>query len=64
MNFVNVDVLAEDALNLCVKHIQTTLGVETGDLASRAFSDNKVLEALIAYINQELSEAELNEANC
>ena len=54
----SADNLAEDALNVAVKHIQDSLGVTTGDHAGMFFSDDAkkdaVLNTLKEYIMSEL----------
>ena len=54
----SADRLAEDALNVAVKHIQDNLGITTGDHAGMFFSDdaknNAVLNTLKEYIMSEL----------
>lgn len=58
-NQVEVETLADEALNEAVRYIQDRLGVDTGDLASRFFSgqfEDVIKRVLIKYIEQEMDE--------
>jgi hypothetical protein len=58
---VEVETLADEALNEAVRYIQDRLGVETGDLAGRFFTgefEDVVKRVLIKYIEQEMEEME------
>ena len=46
--------LAREALDAACLLIQTRLGVETGDLASMFFDDDRVEDSLRNYIRSEL----------
>ena len=48
--------LAEQALDAAVKVIHDALGVTTGDLAGRFFSDGDIERSLEAYIDAEIDE--------
>jgi hypothetical protein len=52
-----IEQLADDAVNMAISHIQKSIGVETGDFASRFFSGPRydmMLKILSLYIKQEL----------
>ena len=53
--------LAREALDAACLLIQTRLGVETGDLASMFFDDDRVEDSLRNYIRSELNWAENEE---
>ena len=52
----DIEGMAEDALNLAVKHIQDALGVKSGDFAGLFFSDEYVQRILADYIRAEISD--------
>ena len=54
MNNQQIEQLADEALDLAVRHIQDALGVETGDLAGMVFANEIVRDLLAHYIDQEL----------
>ncbi|ANN80843.1 hypothetical protein [Bordetella flabilis] len=51
---IDIDALAEDALNAACLLIQQRLGVKDGDLAGVFFSDDTTRNELRTYIKQEL----------
>ena len=51
-----IESLAEDALNLAVKHIQDKLGIDSGDFAALFFCDDLVQKILCDYIRAEVSD--------
>jgi hypothetical protein len=53
--------LAREALDAACLLIQTRLGVETGDLASMFFDDDRVEDSLRNYIRSELHWAQYEE---
>jgi hypothetical protein len=56
MNKYDINNLAEDALNLAVRHIQNELNIKTGDFAALFFSDDLIQRILSDYIRAEISE--------
>ena len=56
MNNQHVEQLADEALDLAVRHIQDALSVEFGDLAGIVFADNHVRDLLADYIKAEIME--------
>ena len=62
-DMLNIDQLAEDALNMAVGHIQDALGVLEGDHASIFFSDDVARNNLIGYINAHFIDERFRNAN-
>lgn len=56
MTAIEIDDLAEDALNAACLVIQDALKVASGDLAGIFFSDGEVKSQLIKYIQSELNQ--------
>jgi hypothetical protein len=59
MNPTQVNDLADEAVNLAIKHIQDFLSVEHGDFAGRFFSGQKydmMVRILSQYIKEELKQ--------
>ena len=54
MTALQIDDLAEEALNSACLAIQTRLGVDDGGFASMFFSDNEVKSKFIEYIKAEI----------
>lgn len=57
LNRSQVEMLAEDAVNVAIAHIQKSLGVKNGDFASRYFSGpgyDMLVRSLSRYIKEEL----------
>ena len=55
-----IDSLAEDAVNVAVKHIQDKLGIKAGDFAGIFFSyDDYVLKVFKEYIRGEMFDQEM-----
>jgi len=50
--------LADEALDLAVKHIHDALGILTGDYAGIFFSDDVARNNLLQYINDHLQQEE------
>lgn len=58
-NQVEVETLADEALNEAVRYIQDRLGVDTGDLAAQFFTgqfEDVIKRVLVKYIEQEMDE--------
>ena len=62
-SMLNIDQLAEDALNIAVKHIQDALGVLEGDHAAIFFSDDVARNNFINYINAHFIDERFRHAN-
>jgi hypothetical protein len=58
MNELQIEELANAALDKAVLHIQGTLGVSSGDNAAIFFSDDEVMGQLVDYIKCELRQKE------
>jgi len=56
VNIEEINNLADQALDVAVRHIQDALGVDFGDLAGIVFADNHVRDLLADYIKIEISE--------
>jgi hypothetical protein len=55
-----IDSLAEDAVNVAVKHIQDKLGIKAGDFAGIFFSyDDYVFKVFKEYIRGEMFDQEM-----
>lgn len=55
-----IDSLAEDAVNVAVKHIQDKLGIKSGDFAGIFFSyDDYVFKVFKEYIRGEMFDQEM-----
>jgi hypothetical protein len=50
--------LADEALDLAVRHIHDALGILTGDYAGIFFSDDVARNNLLTYINDHLQQEE------
>ena len=50
--------LADEALDLAVRHIHDALGILTGDYAGIFFSDDLARNNLLTYINDHLQQEE------
>lgn len=50
--------LADEALDIAVRHIHDVLGIVTGDYAGRFFSDDVARNNLLQYINDHLQQEE------
>jgi hypothetical protein len=50
--------LADEALDIAVRHIHDALGIVTGDYAGRFFSDDVARNNLLQYINDHLQQEE------
>jgi len=50
--------LADEALDMAVKHIHDALGICTGDYAGIFFSDDVARNNLLTYINDHLQQEE------
>ncbi|ACT51262.1 hypothetical protein [Methylovorus glucosotrophus] len=55
MTDIQIDDLAEEALNIACLTIQNTLKVNDGGYAGMFFSDNEVKEKFIQYIKDEIN---------
>jgi hypothetical protein len=56
VNIEQINDLADQALDVAVRHIQDALGVDFGDLAGIVFADNRVRDLLADYIKAEIME--------
>ena len=55
MTDIQIDDLAEEALNIACLTIQNTLKINDGGYAGMFFSDNEVKEKFIQYIKDEIN---------
>jgi hypothetical protein len=53
---IGINELAEQALNIAVKHIQGRLNIKDGDMASQFFSDGVAQQEFYDYICMEMKE--------
>lgn len=54
---VEIQLIADNALNRAINYIQTELNIKHGDLASHHFSDGLINQAFEAYITNEMNSA-------